>query len=332
MVRVAAMMLLLLQLCAVLVHTGYAFPNVTMPVSSLKRALDGEGPDAIQRQVEMAWQPVPDAEWVGLFDVSPPQKAQDAAPLVRWSASEHPGGCFRTSVSFPRQEYPNGWNKGSEEEPVEGDACMPFWLAIYDKNDELLHSDCIKIRPTWMADHREELENLTVADLFIPGTNGSDTNNGSVMENTSERHGCYVLTQDADVWGQLVHGIRYIDIDVRDHPGNKTTTYAPATQDDDGYRQIVNVDAVRDILEEIKAYLKKAHSEIIVLDIHDFEGPAGNRCLLLSMVYSVLGHFMSPFNSVSYNSTLAEVWKTGVNVIVTYNNPETIEGLRVPPI
>ncbi|XP_046985020.1 PI-PLC X domain-containing protein 1-like [Schistocerca americana] len=321
------LLLLLLQLSAVLAHSGSEHSNVALTVSSLKTPLDGEGPNVIQRQLEMVWEPMPDAEWLGLFTVSPPQKASEGpAPLVRINPSDYPGGYYRTNVSLPRDQYPNGWKKGSKEKPVPGDACMPFWIAAYNKNDELLYDNCIKIRPTWMGDHRTKLEILTLADLFIPGTHSAATYN---RESTVGPIGHYVLTQDTDIWGQLVHGIRYLDLNIRHCYGGNATAYTPIAQDVDRFRKLVNVDGVTHILEEIKDYMKRISCEIVILDIQEFppgfDEHASNHHQFVSLVHSVLGEFVLPFSNISYNSTLAEVWETGRNLIVAYNHPETVK-------
>lgn len=38
------------------------------------------------------------------------------------------------------------------ELPTPGDHCLPYWIAAYDAESNILAAECLKIRPTWMGD------------------------------------------------------------------------------------------------------------------------------------------------------------------------------------
>lgn len=42
--------------------------------------------------------------------------------------------------------------KQVNEMPISGDHCLPYWIAAYDAESNILAVDCLKIRPTWMGD------------------------------------------------------------------------------------------------------------------------------------------------------------------------------------
>jgi len=70
---------------------------------------------------------------------------------------------------------------------------------------------------------RMQLRSLSLGGLFIPGTHNSACYKSSFTR--TDIFSRYLLTQDTDVWGQLVHGIRYLDLRVGYYPpGNKNQT------------------------------------------------------------------------------------------------------------
>jgi len=80
--------------------------------------------------------------------------AGEPSPLIKVRPADHQDGFFRTNVSLGHPSLPGGWELGNNATPTEGDHCLPYWAASY-RGDQLLHMDCLKIRPTWMWDHRQ---------------------------------------------------------------------------------------------------------------------------------------------------------------------------------
>ena len=148
--------------------------------------------------------------------------AGNPTPLIRINPADYPDGFYRTNISLGRPVLPGGWELGYNATPTAGDHCLPFWAASF-RDDTLLHMDCLKIRPTWMWDHQQQLSSLSLWSLFIPGTHNSACYKGSLTRRDTFSR--YLLTQDTSVWGQLVHGIRYLDVRIGYYPpGNKTRT------------------------------------------------------------------------------------------------------------
>lgn len=76
---------------------------------------------------------------------------------------------------------------------------------------------------------RLQLQTLSLGGLFIPGTHNSACYKGSLSRRDTFSR--YLLTQDTGVWGQLVHGIRYLDLRVAYYPPtNKTETKEHGTR------------------------------------------------------------------------------------------------------
>ncbi|XP_049953432.1 PI-PLC X domain-containing protein 1-like [Schistocerca serialis cubense] len=318
-------MFVLLLFCADLAHTGNGFPDVSLTVCPA----EGHESNTLQYDLELNWQPSLDADWICLYNVSSLQEVtQDTEPLIRISPHDYPDGYYSTNISFAEQQYPNGWSKGSGENPVPGDACLSYWIAAY-KYNELHQAVCLKIHPTWMWDHRAELENMPLIGLFFPGTyNSNHFNRGSIpLPRQTVSH--FLLTQDSDVWGELIRGIRYLDVDIEYCP-NQGSSSTPAITDDDRCsvnHSLPHANHLLPVLKDIKEFLKRAKYEIVILDIHHFPmGFEKNTDLhreFVSLLYSELGDYILSFDNITYNSTLADVWHTGRTLIVAYNDSET---------
>lgn len=65
---------------------------------------------------------------------------------------------------------------------------------------------------------RLSLGELSITSLFIPGTHNSACYLRGNSLSQRDTIGRYLLTQDQDVWSQLVYGIRYIDLRVGIYP------------------------------------------------------------------------------------------------------------------
>jgi hypothetical protein len=110
--------------------------------------------------------------------------SNDSSVLSRLLTNQHPEGYFRTNMSLGKPRLPGGWDRNDVPQDVDevrrknggchkrlsratclqqtpqpepGDHCLPFWAAGYDANGTLITSDCLKIRPTWMWDHRQAM-------------------------------------------------------------------------------------------------------------------------------------------------------------------------------
>ena len=67
-----------------------------------------------------------------------------------------------------------------------------------------------------MKDRKHMLGNLTISQVFLPGTHDSasydeEAKRMNIISN-------FAITQDTDVLGQLIHGVRYLDIRIGRYP------------------------------------------------------------------------------------------------------------------
>nr|CAD7203272.1 unnamed protein product [Timema douglasi] len=230
----------------------------------------------VDREIELNWETTGceeelPPEWVELFNTDPHTNTHSdrPVPLLRVKPSDYPDGFYKTNLSLGRPPYPGGWSKeegaGVKEE---GSHCFPYWIASF-RNSILLHSDCLKIRPTWMGDNRQQLGSAPLVSLFLPGTHNSGSHQRGATLTRRDTLAGYLLTQDTDVWGQLVHGIRYLDLRVGYYPpsANKTRNQ--------NHRFWVNHDLIPvgpliPTLRDVKRFLISTKREIVILDLHRF--------------------------------------------------------------
>lgn len=108
---------------------------------------------------------------------------------------------------------------------------------------------------------------------MIPGTHNSGCYKHSdlIRKDTYQR---YLLTQDRDVWTQLVHGIRYLDIRIGYYPAIPNGT-AIVEEGNHVNRFWVNHDVIRvtplaEIINDVRSFLDVARNEIVIMDFHRY--------------------------------------------------------------
>ncbi|KAF4533074.1 hypothetical protein B566_EDAN002637, partial [Ephemera danica] len=244
--------------------------------------LSNEAPHGLQsRHLELNWEPAACLQR-RLHSVA--LLARDPAITGRWSndswvlshllSSQHPEGYFRTTVSLGKPRLPGDFDSGGHKHylhighqnttrPKSGDHCLPYWAAAYDGSGALIASDCLRIRPTWMWDHRTQLGGARLSQLMLPGTHNSGCFYGGEEALTrADTVARFVFTQDEDVWEQLVWGARYIDIRVgyyRDKAVRLWVNHGP-----------VKVTALQPILRDVRRFLLLSPGEVVILDFHRF--------------------------------------------------------------
>ncbi|XP_074111834.1 uncharacterized protein LOC141535669 [Cotesia typhae] len=88
------------------------------------------------------------------------------------------------------------------------DECSGYYGA-WLRNFKTIISTCLSSHANWMNDNRQIIENMTLAELFIPGTHNSGSYNYELPPTILNR---YTVTQEKSVLDQLLTGVRYLDI------------------------------------------------------------------------------------------------------------------------
>lgn len=307
-------------------------PSIYITVSSLYRLSD-DVRGITDRELEFNWE-IPCSSgniqlWIGLFNTNPDILSfKEATSLAQagLNPTDYPEGYYRTNISLGRPVFPGDWNKEENKLPSPGDHCYAYWIALYE-NENLRKTNCLKIRPTWMHDHKSQIGQLPLYSLFIPGTHNSGSLQKGTVVTRKDTFSRYLLTQDTDIWGQLVAGIRYLDVRV----GYYLST------DHGSERFWVNHDVIRispllPLLQDLKKFLMASRGEVVILDFHRFpvgiQGRQSRHRRLITMLRKELGQFMIPSTSFNDSSTLQQIWAQNKRLIVAYGDEEVSKGSK----
>ncbi|KAK9874555.1 hypothetical protein WA026_005391 [Henosepilachna vigintioctopunctata] len=223
---------------------------------------------------------------------------------VKIRAREHPKGYYRTQIKFNLRELPGNWCFSSTYPGQPGPQNLPYWIASFTENHEILEIQSMRIQPTWMGDNTDSLGHQRIGKLIIPGTHNSACC-GEAPFFTKD----YVLNQDRTVYEQLVFGIRYLDLrvacyfEVDDRPA---------------------VQRVERVFDEIKKFLAKSPKEILIIDFHRFPRPKKwldhLHEMFIHYTYNELGSIAYVRNSSVHpeGPTLNEIWAARKNIIFAH--------------
>lgn len=108
---------------------------------------------------------------------------------------------------------------------------------------------------------------------MIPGTHNSGCyKHGDLKRRDAFQR--YLLTQDRDVWTQLVHGIRYLDIRVGHYPPiPNNTTHTDELNHAGRYwinHNVIRINPLSAILKDVRNFLDVARGEVVIMDFHRY--------------------------------------------------------------
>lgn len=197
--------------------------------------------------------------------------------------------------------------------------CYGYWVSYVDKNGNILAFNCMQAHPKWMNEMRSVVSGLRMRDLFIPGTHDS----GSYRPNFSPSRRetivtKYALTQDEDIRGQLMHGVRYLDIRVGYYKNTPDLFYVN--------HGITRQRPLSEVVDQVMDFVLETN-EIVIFGVKEFPVGFGKGLgvhrLLVSYLKRRFGQLMvSP--QVSWQVFLGDVWKMNQNIFVAYDHGPTL--------
>lgn len=138
-----------------------------------------------------------------------------------------------------------------------------YWASYVRGSDgAILATTSLRAYPKWMNEMRSIVGGLRFRDLFIPGSHDSGSyrvNFDPLAKETIVTK--YSLTQDDDIMGQLMHGIRYLDIRVgyyRNTPEMFFINHGITRQ-----RPLI------DVIDQVKEFVEKTN-EIVIFGLKEF--------------------------------------------------------------
>ncbi|XP_014272504.1 PI-PLC X domain-containing protein 1 [Halyomorpha halys] len=294
------------------------FPPVYLTLSPLYREAT-HSTKLIDREVQIQWVNN-SVDSIALYNTNPKDKSE---PVLEFKTLLYPDGFVSTNIPFGDPEFPGGWEKESKDLPVSGDHCLPIWVLAY-KDKNLIFSDCFKIRPTWMQDNRLSLENLELTSLFIPGTHNSGSYRRTDTPGQRDSSGRYIITQDQNLWQQLVYGVRYLDFRIGYY--NLRKNGSETAEDDSSFwinHDLIKIRKLLPLLDDLKQFMKKTKEEIVILDLHrfplGFTGRPFRHHQLVKLLERELKEYAVPYKK-DYIPTLGSIWDQGKRIVISYGD------------
>ncbi|XP_076287640.1 PI-PLC X domain-containing protein 1 [Lasioglossum baleicum] len=297
------------------------FPVITISETSAARACNSSAENWQSRvgilispivskssahEIEIYWNNVdlrPD-EKIVLLDTGRP----DTTPIVLYNVtSRGRSGLERTGV---RAEF-----VPSSQLPF-ARRCYKYSTARLTTTSGLKEIDCLKTQPTWMKERQSILGARRISQIFLPGTHDSacyvENGRGNFITNSA-------ITQDIDILGQLIHGVRYLDVRVGHYPLSDDiwwTNHGPL------YRSV----PLRTVLDQVKQFLNNTE-EIVIMDIREFpigfNDMATHRRLVSYLEDELQKYFLT--NRYGWSATLNDIWSSGKRLIIGYENTQIVQ-------
>lgn len=158
-------------------------------------------------------------------------------------------------------------------------------------------------------------------DLMIPGTHNTGTYAAfNKFDDTIFNR--YLITQEEDVWNQLVYGIRYLDLRVAYQVSSGSTDRLWIT-----HSSFVTDIPVREVIRQVKNFLDNTN-EVVIMDFHRFvNGFKGRRAArrhreLVTLLEREMGQYIIPVSFTSWAS-LNTLWTSGKRLYVGYADETT---------
>ncbi|XP_064454772.1 uncharacterized protein LOC135366044 [Ornithodoros turicata] len=184
-------------------------------------------------------------------------------PLSQWALLQPypvdaPNGTVQTNWTFPLIQFSPGTINASRECLIYKVTLVRHSLTRGVQGEHELASSCIRGRPTWVRDSCSALSGFMLHELMLPGTHNSGMYDRT-SPGTPVPFQDFIYNQEEDVFSQLVYGIRFLDLRVRQYRSDYWITH-------DNIRGQITV---REMLESVRAFVK-ATGEVVVVDFHRF--------------------------------------------------------------
>ncbi|CAD6201927.1 GSCOCG00002856001-RA-CDS, partial [Cotesia congregata] len=179
------------------------------------------------------------------------------------------------------------------------------YIGAWFRNDILRKSSCLSTHPDWMSKHRDILMNMTLQELFIPGTHSSGSYSEELPPTILQR---YTITQENSIMDQLLTGIRYLDI-------------RPCIVDNKYWvcHGTFAMQPLEAVITDMRDFLNNT-MEIVIVNFKEFprgfETFTNHSNFLSCLVREFKGYFVIPYEA--HPKTLGEIWKSNMRLFISY--------------
>ena len=181
----------------------------------------------------------------------------------------------------------------------------------------------------WMGNLSESVKNRPLSHIVLPGTHDSFSNDLSGTLCNADPSASFAAklpyfgisfakAQGLNFIEQLERGIRYFDVRLCQQDGNVYTVHS-----------LISKQTFYDQVNHLASFLKSHPTEIVILDLNHLYGFDDGQ--LTSLLDHFLHHYdydLLSYNNFSPTSTLAEMQKTGKNLIVILGDKEREQAMK----
>ncbi|CAL1291909.1 unnamed protein product [Larinioides sclopetarius] len=283
-------------------YNGPTPMRVFLTVSSLPASATAKG--VVRRRLEVNWVGIRPArtDRIHIYRRDPTRNPA-AKPILSVNPTKYPGGYYKSDIELPIHTR---HLRVAAKSP-----CLGYWATYERKKGHVATSTCLRTHPRWMAEGGDHLSGLRLSGIMIPGSHDSGSFFfGRELEPFSK----YKYAQEVSIFNQLVYGLRYFDLRVGHYGGEFYINHNFLRTDH----------TVRSVLDQVQKFLILSPKEIVILDFHNFPHgfhSDGIHLKLQNLIDSVLGPFLVPFTEEFENATIGHLWRSGRNVLVSYDSP-----------
>ncbi|XP_044581460.1 PI-PLC X domain-containing protein DDB_G0269228-like [Cotesia glomerata] len=191
--------------------------------------------------------------------------------------------------------------------------CLEYFAA-WIRNDKPRKIICLKSHRNWMYEMKNSIGPYRLSEIILPGSYKS----GSYIKNLPPRESYvekFTVTQNQDIYTQLVHGVRYIEI----QPGYYPNDIIKYWSNEKCLKQI----PLSRIFWDMKLFLQST-KEIILLTFRNFPEGFKNKDdydkFETFLEEQFEGYPVMKNSANLWNLTLNEIWKSNRRLIINLDH------------
>jgi len=193
----------------------------------------------------------------------------------------------------------------------------------------IVANSCLQSEPTWMWDHKNELEYMNIGDMMMVGAHDAGAYRDYQGVGDDNWATSSVFAQEEDLLHQLIWGVRFVDIRAGFYPTTEERFWL--------VHGIIKTHPMMEGIEDVKTFLRNT-KEIIIWDINAFEQSwdASAHEEYKALLIKEFADWLVVPGDLGWNIPLNDIWQREDlvegqgRIIITYNNGYTDPAMFFP--
>jgi len=289
------------------VHLSHAEKGVYLAINALayvNNSLNDGFDVVVKRRLEVNWYGADVAEGDRIV------VTDQFSEVIAFSPSQYPDGFFILPGNLP---YPTLSEMGYER------TCVFGYNVTWNRDDGTsIASNCLQSEPSWMMDHKTQLESMAIGDLILTGSHDAGAYREFEGQGDDNWGTNSVFAQEEDFLHQLLWGVRFLDIRAGFYPTTPERFWL--------VHGIIKAHPMMEGIEDVKTFLRNTQ-EIMIWEVNGFEQywDDESHAEFKELLVSEFSDWLVTPGDMGWKTTLAEIWeredlapKQG-RIIITYN-------------